>query len=523
MDKSPRREATNLREVRWSTWWLLILGVLFALPAVTHAQQPEEDAPSAEAQPEGEPPAEDPKERAYQRHMKNGIKLFNENKWDGAVAEFWAAYREKPQGAPLINLALAYKNMKSSAKAIEVLELALQKHRDSLPAGQIQAAETEISEMKSLLAWVSVTIEPAGKGTKLYIDGRLQDEGAWKKPIPLEPGMRTFLAKRAGFDSASEERMLTAGVSNDPVALVLVQKDGRVRIQARDPDAEIRIDGQIEARGSYDDMLPRGIHDVVVDRDGDENEIRILVRPGGNHTVTQRDDGTLESEAEVEEDAEDPFGPPKILEPLRGVYAYGGGSLLTVFSSAGGARFEPDDPADRWGAAASLHAGYRVAEWAAFELWGQYSDVRVGGKITLPAVMAGGSPNVFAEGQMILKSGRFGLLFRGMYPGRSWIRFVGTLGSGILVEKLSWRFSRDGSRQENPADRDIFLDSEVSVGVFGGIDLGLEVEWHNVLFALMFQHTLQGTKHFDIDGVNVFSESPLLVHGPSIRVGYGLW
>lgn len=482
-------------------------------------------APVAFAQPADAPPAEpSPQEQAYQTHMKNGIKLFGESKWDGAVAEFWAAYREKPVGSPLINLALAYKRMKNSPKAIEVLELALSKHRDSLPEAQVAAAETEIKEMKALLAWVTVVIKPDGKAAKLYIDGRLQPDGAWAKPIPLEPGTRTFMVKKSGYDNASVETQLTAGLDNKPVVLELVQKDGRVRIQARQPDAEIRIDDENEGRGTYDDMLPRGVHTVVVVHDDTEHEIRILVRPGGDHTVTQKDDGTLESEAKVDDDvAGDPFGPPKVLETFRGVYGYGGGSLLTVLSDAGGENFEPSNSADRWGAGASLHLGYRVAEWAAFEFWGQYSDVRVGGKVTLP-LQVDGAPNQFAESQMILKSGRFGLLFRGLLPGKSWIRFVGTLGAGVLVEKLSWRFSQDGRTAASPADRGLFVNTGVDVGVFGSLDLGVEAEWSNVLFALMFQHTLQGTKHFDDEqGNNVFGGDPVLVTGPSIRVGYGLW
>lgn len=477
------------------------------------------------AQPSDERVAGEAEDGAYQTHMKNGIKLFKEKKWDGAVAEFWAAYREKPRGSPLINLALAYKQMKQPAKAIEVLELALAEHRDSLPPDQVKAAQSEISDMLALLAWVTVKIEPDGKSVTLYIDGRRQDAGTWAKPIPLEPGNRTFVAKRPGYDNATVEAQVSAGLKNEPVVLALVQKDGRVRIQANDPDGEIQIDGQVEARGSYDDVLPRGVHRVAITSDDDENEIQILVRPGGNHTVTQKDDGTLVSDAEVEDDDDDdPFGPPKILEPLRGVYGYGGGSLLTSFNSAGGDRFEATDSVDRWGAGASLHLGYRVAEWAGFEFWGQYSDIRVAGKLTLPAD-DGGAGRVFANSQMILKSGRFGLLFRGWFPGRSWIRFVGTLGSGILVEKLGWRFSDDGRTNINPGpSRGEFVDTDVQVGVFGSIDLGVEVEWSNVLFALMFQHTLQGTKHFDTeDGSNVFAETPMLVHGPSIRVGYGLW
>ncbi len=504
-----------------ASWFLVV--VMLATTA-SYAQSPSEPPAPSEPNGQGEP---DTVEAAYQRHMKNGIKLFKERKWDGAVAEFWAAYKEKPLGSPLINLALAYKQLKSSAKAIEVLELALEKHRTTLPADQVAAAEKEIAELKALLAWVTVKVEPDDKAVELYIDDRAQEPGSWSDPIPLEPGNRRFLARRRGYDDAKAQVQIVAGSKNPPVVLKLVQKDGRVRVQAKNPDAEIHVDGQLEARGSYDSLLPRGVHRVAVKHGDDEHEIQILVRPGGSHVVTQDDDGELASPDEVEGDDDDDFGPPAVLEPLRGVYGYGGGTLLTTFFSAGAGdeTFEPHDGTERFGAAASLHLGYRVAEWAGFEFWGQYSDIRVAGTLRArqPGDDGGGIAS-FDDSQMILKSGRFGLLFRGWLPGRSWIRFTGTLGSGILVEQLSWRFGRSTGPLDAEPARGIFTNSDVEVGVFGSIDLGVEVEWSNVLFALMFQHTLQGTKHFDNErGDNVFSERPMLVHGASIRVGYGLW
>ncbi len=448
---------------------LLLTALCGASDAFAQPQSQTGEAEDSEAPTSGD--AAEADEAAYQQHMKNGIKLFKESKWDGAVAEFWAAYGKKSVGSPLINLAMAYKRMRDPAKAIEVLELALEKHRDSLPAAQILAAENEVAEMRPLLAWVTVVIRPQGRGTKLYIDGRLQRDGAWAKPIALEPGTRSFLVKRSGFEDASEELRLTAGLGNPAVVIELAKKDTRAH-----------GDGKPPVEPPVDPATP--------EPDGDPPE--------------------------------DAFGPPGILGPLRGVYAYGGGSFLTSVNSAGGANFEPNNALDRWGAGASLHLGYRVASWAAFEGWAQYSDIRVGGKLTLPE-QPSDAPRVFRKSQMILKSGRFGLSFRGWAPGGSWIRFVGTLGAGFLVEQLSWRFSTDGITSARPVARGIFRDSDVAVGVFGSLDLGVEIEWSNVLFALMFQHTLQGTKHFDIDNSNVFGGTPMLIHGPSIRVGYGLW
>jgi len=48
-----------------------------------------------------------------------------------------------------------------------------------------------------------------------------------------------------------------------------------------------------------------------------------------------------------------------------------------------------------------------------------------------------------------------------------------------------------------------------------------------VLIDVMVQNTVQSTKHFDRDtgGVttNAFDAEPILVAGPVLAVGYGLW
>jgi hypothetical protein len=440
--------------------------------------------------------------------MNNGVKLFGEKKWDGAVAEFWAAYREKPVASPLINLALAYKQMKNSPKAIEVLELALAKHRDTMPESQIAAAEREVAEMKALLAWVTVETVPA-HGVSLYVDGSLVPAEARGEAIALEPGTHSFRAEKKGYDSASAEVQVIAGRGNAPVRLELTQKDGRVRVIAIDADAQIKIDHQLEGRGSYDGMLPRGLHTVAILHDDEEQEIQIVVRPGGDHTVTQQRDGTLASPAAVKSkkgDDGDEFGPPKLLESLRGLYGYGSGALLTAFASVEGYTVSGTE---RWGAAGGIHVGYRVATWAGFEIWGQYSDIRLVGEL------AGEAGAKLPDVKMVLKSGRIGPAMRIWLPGRYWLRFVGTVGAGVLLEKLEW---------ENAPPTPAYDTVDLGVGPYGAIDVGIEIEYSNVLFSLTVQNTIQSTKHFDTDaGGNAFDENPMLVHGPSLRIGYGLW
>ena len=491
---------------------VVLLVALLLLSAHAEAQpaaeppagdEPTSDQPTSE-QDDGETPS------AYQLHMANGVKLFKEQNWDGAVAEFEAAYAAEPKASPLINLALTYKKLANPAKAIEVLERALGEHADSI-GDQRAAAEREIREMRALLAWVTVEVVPPG--AKLHIDDRPQPEGTAGRPIPLSPGTRSFRAEAPGFAPREVQVKLVSGHDNGPVKLSLEAITGTVTVTAREPEAWIEVDSNKVAQHSWTGTLPPGVHAVRVLYDDEAQAIQIVVQAGGKHVVTQADDGTLESAAAAPtEGGKDDDWKDELPKILRGFYGTGAGGFLAAFVQA--THFTPD-PADRFGAAVGLHLGYRVADWAGFEVMGQFSDIRVSGQTDVPVAQGGGEVQTTKGVTMVLKSLRLGGMLRVMLPGRSTVRFVGTAGAGAVIESVDWR--------DAPITAGIYGDQS-GVGGFGEIDFGVEIELSNILLDLMVQNTLQSTKHFDLDNdKNAFETRPILIAGPALRIGYGLW
>jgi hypothetical protein len=477
--------------------WLLALVLLtLALPAWAQ----DGDAASDELAPSESAPPPEPALTPYQSHMRNGIKLFKEGLWDGAIAEFEAAYLAEQRPSPLINAALTYKKLANPAKAIDVLEMALRKHRASMAQEQIDAAEREIREMRALLAYVSVQVTPAH--ATLQVDDHAQKDWSSGQVLALSPGTRTLRAEAVGFAILETKIKVISGHDNALVALELEPTHGEVIVTAQNSAAVIEVDGNVVARGLYKDMLRPGPHVIKVTHDKVEHSLSVQVAAGGRYTVTQSKDGELESDATAPlVKPKDEFGLP-FPEILRGIYGTGSFAFLAAYPSIEG--FEPNND-DRFGAAVGLHLGYRVADWAGFEGFGQYSDVRVSGKV----------PGHGEDVNMVLRSLRLGLQLRAMFPGRAWFRFLGTAGGGAMIEWLEWR--------GEPAASPIFLD-EQGVGPFGQIDLGVEFELSQVLIDLLIQHTVQGTKHFDLDNErNAFGTKPMFLIGPSVRVGYGLW
>lgn len=456
----------------------------------------------------------EPELTPYQVHMNNGVRLFKAGLWDGAIAEFQAAYDAEPKASPLINLALTHKKLADPVKALEVLEMALAKHRDSMPADQIAAAERESKEMRALLAYVAVEVRPSLEQLELFVDDTARPGFSPGDELVLPPGMRRFRVVAEGFAEAEVRVQITSGRNNAPVEIELEPTHGEVIITARHTDAWIEVDSVKKAKGLHRQMLSPGVHVVRVIRGEQIDSIQIVVTAGERYAVTQDEDGELESDATapLEQPKENGFG-VEVPRFLRGFYGLGGVSLLTPLTKVK----DVDTLNADFGAGVELRLGYRVTNWAGFEVTSQYSDLRIAGELQAPL-----SANDGRELTMVLQSLRLGALLRIMAPGDGWARFVGTIGGGPVFEWLEWRDEPVGGRR-TPEEPAIYVD-EKGIGPYGMLDVGVELEFQNILIDVTAQVIVQGTKHFDLDNdQNVFETRPILVVGPAIRGGYALW
>ncbi|MCA9624811.1 MAG: hypothetical protein KC731_37565, partial [Myxococcales bacterium] len=373
----------------------------------------------------------------------------------------------------------------------------------------IAAAKAEIAEMKTLLAYVKVEVTPSVEGVTLIVDDQEREGFASGQELVLPPGTRVFRARAKGYAEAEARAQVVSGHGNEAVQLNLKPTHGEVIITARHTDAWIEVDGQNRGKGLFQDMLTPGVHQIRVLRGKQIDSVQIVVQAGSRYTVTQDEDGELESDATAP--LQEPEEEPSILPSfLRGFYGQGSAAFLAAFPHI-------DDlevgTADRFGGAGGLHLGYRVTTWAAFEVFGQYSDIRASGD---PGPKLQASLDATTnEITMVLKSVRAGGLLRVMLPGKSWIRFVGTVGGGVTIEWLEWR--------GESLDTTLFLDDK-GVGPFGQLDLGVEFEFQGVLIDVVMQNILQTTKHFDLkNDRNAFDTQPIPIIGPAIRGGYALW
>lgn len=473
-----------LGRTRTMALWVLIAAM--EQPTITFAQPAPAPTASATTHPAAlPPPPPDPEPSSadsYKQHMSNGVKLYNDGNFGAAIAEFEAAYAERPRASPLVNLALCHKSLFHYPKAIAALERALEHHGDTMEAEDRTAAETAIREMRALLGYITVEVTPSH--AVVYVDDEPLAPGAKDKPVPLGPGKHRIVARAEGYEDAEENVTVTSADRDKVVRFALVPNMGWVVVKTGDPEMAIAIDQQPMAMGEWAGLVEPGTHLVQMYKPGGaEYAFQVLVVAGKAQEVRPDVGGVpiaLPKATTVQTTKKKATAPAKIAKPpappQRGFYAQGTGGASLMFGEDGA------------GGIAGARLGYRSSTRIGFEFMFDYMNHRVSTE----------APP--AEDKVVLNAVRFGGGFRLMSPGRT-ARFVATIGGGIAYKWIA----RGESSEAVP---------------FGNLDLGFEYDWSGVLLGIAAQHNvlLPGD-----DVTRPELSDPRFSLGLGVRIGYAGW
>jgi tetratricopeptide (TPR) repeat protein len=240
----------------------LTLTLLFAGAALAAPKKKTPPAAPPVAPPAVPAPApDDPAVAEAKRHFQQAVALYNDGNYSAALAEFEAAQKAHPAPAVLYNIGLTQKALFRYTEAITSLESYL-KAEQKLAPEQRKAAEGVIAEMKALLADVTFTIEPAG--AQVTVDGRAVGQ-APLAPQGIAAGNHTIEVTLEGYKPQKRDLLVTAGV---PLALsfklAIIPKTGKVHIDASQPKALVRVDGQSYGFAPVDVELAGGGHQLEI-------------------------------------------------------------------------------------------------------------------------------------------------------------------------------------------------------------------------------------------------------------------
>ncbi|MEJ7729345.1 MAG: hypothetical protein WKG00_09020 [Polyangiaceae bacterium] len=411
----------------------------------------------------------------YKQHMENGVKLYQERNWSGAISEFQAAYSAKPKASPLLNIALCQKAQFQYPKAIATLESALARHGDSLDAADNAAAREAVAELRSLLGTVRLTVVPAD--ASLRIDGEPLPAGSGRTPIALGPGDHVISASAPGHAPAEQRINVSSGDKDKPVELRLIPNQGRLTVTARLTDSPIAIDQQRVGEGHWSGLLDPGPHSVQIFVPGSSTDgvgRQVMVRAGGADQVKEGDaamvpltEGLPPGYFVTGGETETPMA------DLRGVYALAHGGILLLL-----------------GADVGTTLGVRLG-------W------RPRTPFALEALLQADRITNVNEPDANLTMFRIGPNVRFMTPGRS-TRYVFAIGGGISIDHVD---SLDASSSATGVDGymnvEHGLETDVGDLVLGGVA-------YNTLF------WLGGPTDGHVDDSTV-------AFGLALRLGYKTW
>jgi tetratricopeptide (TPR) repeat protein len=143
--------------------------------------------------------------------LVRGGELANAGDFQGALAQFEAAYALVPSPRILYNFGVAYQGLARKADALEAFERFLAQAPDA-PAGAQEKAARACADLRPQVGVVTVDAEVAG--AEILVDGKSRGVTPRERPIYLDPGPHHLAVQKAHPPLAHAERLdVSAGAA----------------------------------------------------------------------------------------------------------------------------------------------------------------------------------------------------------------------------------------------------------------------------------------------------------------------
>ena len=487
--------------------------VALAALALLGGARPAHAAPDAESAGE-----RDTATLSARRHFQSGIKLYRDTNYSGALAEFEAAYREKPGPGSLQNVALSLKALFRYAEASQALQLLLDRHHAELGDGERAAVSEAIAELQSLVGRLKVRVEPPS--ATVSVNGREISAAEREEGVKLNVGEHVIVAEAPGYARASRIVRL-AGQQTLVTEVALKASSGFLRVvTGGDEKAAIAIDGQPRGFGTWSGPVTPDIeHLVQVYRDGFE-PFEQTVRVALGRTVSV--DGKIATATRDASAAIPPSNPgtPGAPPPPRtatGFYGLLTAGVLSLNNAPLGLDVQKASQ-EMSVSTVGLRAGYRLWEPIAVEAVVDIGSLEAN---DVCQTSAADDSECYAERDFTLTSLRFGPNLRLFTRGET-LRFAVGLGAGAVAHRIAL----DPTNSVDGAS--------LSGGTASGFDpyfsfeIGGAFNYRHLLVELSLMAFVEGADHlsgaFDEgDERAVFSDGTLPMLGLGLKLGYSAW
>lgn len=481
---------------------------LLAVANRAHAQTQTESAPPNDTSAStASNPIDEATARA-RRHFKNGIKLYTDADYRGALAEFEAAYREKPSPSSLQNIALSLRGLFRYAEAAEALRLLLARHGTELEESERRAVQAALDELASLVGTLAISVDPPH--AKVSVNGRSLTAEERARGLSLNVGEHTVVAEAPGY-ARKVEVVRLASQQKLPLVVKLEPTAGFLEIVTDDPRAAIAVDGEPLAYHRWSGPVDPDVdHTVQIYRGGFEPfETTVNVEVGERVRVTGALGPPTGEHIDTAPPRGDKPGAPPALKVPRGMYLLGALGIAGMNDAPLGLEVSTSDLTF---GSLGARAGYRLSQILAIEAAIDFG--RAAAERACQREMDGCTERNFS-----LSSLRFGPNLR-LYTGGETLRFPIGIGAGIASHRLELA----------PVDGDPGLTGGRASGAdpYFCLEFGASYNYRHLLIELVVNGFIESVTELrgDFDGAGrttAFESGTLPLLGLSLKVGYSRW
>jgi hypothetical protein len=202
-------------------------------------------------------------------HFDRGLRLFNQQDNEGALAEFQRAYELVPHPMVLYNLGLVLSAAGRPIQAVEAFDKLIA-NPTGLDAGRLARAKDERARQAALIAEVTVT--SSVEGATVEVDGFEVGKTPLAAPLRMAAGTHVVALAAAGY-APMQKQINVVGLAKDTVAFELLPSDtqpAHLSVKTSLLDGDVFVDeravGKTPLAASL--ALPAGNHVIELRRPG---------------------------------------------------------------------------------------------------------------------------------------------------------------------------------------------------------------------------------------------------------------
>lgn len=224
-------------------------------------------------------------------HFERGTDLFNEGRYDAALAEFERAYEIAPALPVLYNLARVHAELGHPVASAHAYERYLSEGGDTLPRARRTEAEQALARQRDRIGHLRV--EANVEGAIVSVDGSDVATTPLATPIEVGSGTHAIGVRAPGYEGVTRDVSIAGTVEASLVVELRreIEPRGTLRIASTLAGVTVRIDGREVGTTPLAATLPvpAGDHEVSGERAGYLADThRVHVDEGADVDVTLR-------------------------------------------------------------------------------------------------------------------------------------------------------------------------------------------------------------------------------------------